>query len=266
MIGGSTPVIDGGTGNDLIQLLSAAPGTFGYAFTASTRVQGGTGYDTLELQRAPVMTFTSTTMLGIEHLLLDNGYDYDFTTVNATVASGARLLVDGSALTTGNYLHFNGAAETNGAFDFLGGDAQDVFAGGALADTFTGGWSGDTLTGGAGSDTFIYNGADESLFIHRDHITDFDASADHLQLDVDVAGINNAVSGAASTVTDIVNLANGHLTADHAMLVDVTSGALTGSTLLLIDANGTNGFQAASDYCIDVTGMTGTLNAADFIL
>ena len=266
MAGGGASVIDGGTGNDLIQLRTAAASTCGFAFNSTTQVQGGSGYDTLELYHVPITIFSAKTVAGIEHLMVDDGYDYDFTTVDATVASGARMTVDGSSLTVGNYLRFNGAAETNGAFDFLGGDANDVLVGGALADTFVGGAASDTLTGGAGADTFIFNEVADSLFLHRDRITDFNASADHIQLDVDVTGINARVSGSASNGSDLALLVKGHLTVDHAILVDVTGGSLSGSTFLLIDANHTAGFQGTADYCIDVTGMTGTLVGSAFIL
>jgi Ca2+-binding RTX toxin-like protein len=266
MAGAGPAVIDAGSGNDLIQLQSADASMYGYAFTAATRVQGGTGYDTLEVRQARVMTFTDTTVRGIEHLLMDDGFDYDFTSADATVASGARLLVDGLALSAGNFLHFNGAAETNGHFDFLGGDAKDIFIGGALGDTFTGGVSGDLLTGGAGADTFAYHETSDSKFSLRDHITDFNAAADHLQFDFAVAAVDAPVSGSASTAADLSALASGHMGVGEAILVTVTGGALAGSKLLLVDANGTAGFQGAGDFCIDVTGMTGTLDVGDFVM
>jgi hypothetical protein len=36
--------------------------------------------------------------------------------------------------------------------------------------------------------------------------------------------------------------------------------------VLLVDANHTDGYQSATDYCIDVTGMVGTLALSDFIM
>jgi hypothetical protein len=50
------------------------------------------------------------------------------------------------------------------------------------------------------------------------------------------------------------------------MLVNVTGGTLAGETLLVVDANGVAGYQAAADYVIDVTGIVGALTVADFIL
>jgi Ca2+-binding RTX toxin-like protein len=266
MAGAGALSIDGGAGNDLIQLLTADAATYGFAFRPTTQVQGGTGYDTLELSHIPVMTFTSTTVRGIEQMIVDDGFDYDFTSVDATVAAGARMLVDGAGLTLGNNLHFNGAAETNGAFDFLGGEGADVFTGGALADTLAGGGFRDTLTGGAGGDTFVFNGFDDSTFSHRDHITDFDTVSDRIQLDVEVTGVDTKVTGSASTAADVALLVKGHMGADHAILVGITGGTLAGMTLLLVDANHTANYQSAADYCIDVTGISGGLAVGDFIM
>ena len=69
-----------------------------------------------------------------------------------------------------------------------------------------------------------------------------------------------------STAGDLAALASGQLGAGHAILVTVTGGTLAGDTLLIVDANGVAGYQAAGDYVIDVTGIVGTLTVADFIL
>jgi hypothetical protein len=266
MYGRGPTTVDSGTGNDLIQFLSLDHATYGYAFSATDQIQGGTGYDTLEIKDAAALTFTATTVRGIEHMLLDDGFDYNFTSADATVASGARMLVDGSLLTAGNTLHFDASHETNGGYDFIGGDARDVFIGGALGDTFAGGAAADTLTGKGGADTFIFDSVADSQFTAMDRITDFNAAADHLQFDFAVSAVEAPVSGSASTSADLHALVNGHMGVGDAILVNVTGGSLVGSTLLLVDANGTAGFQGAGDFCIDVTGMTGTLDVGDFVM
>jgi hypothetical protein len=264
--GGGKPIISGGTGNDLIQLLTADSATYGFAFRSVVQVNGGAGYDTLEITKAPVMTFTGSTIQNVERLVVNDGFNYNFTSADLTVASGARLWVDGSALTGTSYFRFDGSAETNGAFDFTGGAGRDTFLGGAGGDTLTGGGEKDLLTGGAGADTFIYNGLTESKFSYRDQVTDFHTAADTFQFDVDVNAIDATVSGSISTGADLTALVNGHFGASHAMLVNVTGGTLNGQTLLLVDANGVAGFQSAGDYVIDVTGIVGTLTVADFIM
>lgn len=266
--GGGTgkTAISGGTGNDLIQLISLASGTYGFAFNALTQVNGSSGYDTLEISDAPVMTFTSLTVRGIDHLVVDDGFSYNFTSNQETVAAGARLWVDGGSLTGTQTFRFNGSAETDGAFDFTGGAYRDTFIGGAGADTFEGGLQRDFLTGGAGADTFIYGGSIESRWGTRDEITDFNTAADTFQLDVGVTAVDPTVSGSVSTIADLAALAtSGNFGASHALLVNVTGGTLNGHTLLLVDASNAAGLQS-TDYVIDVTGIAGTLTVADFIL
>lgn len=263
--GGGKTFISGGTGNDLIQLVSVAPGTYGYAFNSQVQVNGGQGYDTLEISNAPTMTFTGSTVTNVERIIVDDGYSYNFTSANGTVAAGARLWVDAGGLTGTHSIYFNGSAETDGAFDFTGGAYRDTFIGGAGNDTIEGGGQQDFLTGGGGSDTFIYEGSIDSRFGYRDHITDFNATMDKFQMDVAVTAIDPTVSGSVSTASDLATLVNGHFGASHALLVNVTGGALAGHTLLLVDDNGVAGYQNTADYVIDVTGMTGTLTTADFI-
>ena len=263
--GGGKSVIGGGTGNDLIQLVSLDSATYGYAFTSLTQVNGGSGYDTLEISNAPVTTFTGLSMKNVERVLVDDGFNYNFTSADGNVAAGARLWVDGGSLTGTHYIRFYGSAETDGAFDFDGGAYRDTFAGGAGADTFRGGGQQDLMTGGGGADTFIYDSFLDSKFGYRDQITDFNTAADSFQLDVAVTAIDSTVNGNVSTSTDLSALVNGQFFASHAMLVNVTSGTLSGRTLLLVDANGLDGFQSSADYVIDVTGMSGALTVADFI-
>lgn len=266
MLGGGRAIIDGGSGNDLIQLNTYDAAVYGNAFNSMTEVNGGTGYDTLEITRAPVMTFTANSVRNIEHFIVEDGYSYNFTSVDGTVSAGARMWVDGSALTGARSLRFNGSAETNGAFDFTGGAYRDTFIGGAGADTFDGGGQKDVLTGGAGADTFIYEGSTDSLFSYRDQITDFNTAADTFQMDVAVTGVDATVSGSVSSAADLAALVSGHLGASHAILVTVTGGTFAGQTLLVVDANNSAGFQSSTDYVMDVTGITGSLTVSDFIL
>ena len=262
--GGGRAALVGGAGNDLIQLVTADAAQYGYAFNALTEVNGGTGFDTLEISNAPVMAFTGLTVRNVESLVVDDGFNYDFTSVNATVTAGQRLAVDGGSLTGTHYIRFFGSAETDGAFDFTGGAYRDTFVGGAGNDTFSGGAQLDLMTGGAGADTFIYGGVIDSKFNFRDQITDFNTAADTFEFDVVVNAVDATVSGSVSSSTDLAALVSGQFGASHAIMVNVTGGTLAGKTLLLVDANNVAGLQAAADYVIDVTGIVGTLTLADF--
>ncbi len=59
MLGTGTATIDAGSGNDLVQLVTFDSVTYGYAFRSTVQVNGGSGYDILEVTRAPTMTFTN---------------------------------------------------------------------------------------------------------------------------------------------------------------------------------------------------------------
>jgi hypothetical protein len=68
------------------------------------------------------------------------------------------------------------------------------------------------------------------------------------------AGTDAAVtSGSLSTATfnnDLTTALAGHLTPDHAILFTATAGTLSGDTFLVIDGNGTAGYQAGADLVI----------------
>ena len=112
----------------------------------------------------------------------------------------------------------------------------------------------------------MFNAITDSLISARDRVTDFDTTADTFQLDVAVTGVDAGVTGAASTTVDLQGLVSGKLLANHAILVAVSSGALNGHSYVIIDHNAAANYQPGADYIIDVTGITGTLTAADFIV
>jgi Ca2+-binding RTX toxin-like protein len=266
MLGAGPVVIDGGTGNDLMQFISAVPGTYGYAFSAACKVEGGTGYDTVELTNIASVTLKATTLVNVERIAVMDGFDYDLKTVDANVASGKLLEVDAGTLGAAYKIDFDGSAETDGRFQFDGGAGADIFKAGAGADVLTGLGGADNLTGGGGADTFVFTDVTDSEFSARDRIMDFKAGTDELQFDFKVTGIDAAVGGGVSADGDLVALLAGHLEAHHAILVDVSSGALAGHKLLVVDGDGVDGFTAADDYVIDVKGISGNLKVTDFIV
>ncbi len=133
----------------------------------------------------------------------------------------------------------------------------------------------DTLTGGLGADTFIFQFG-QSTISTRDRITDFAINSDKIDL---LTQAGNAISApsnfsraANSTVTTLQNLinqvftdANGAITGNQglgvnsAALVQVTTGAIAGTYLVINDS--TAGFQSSNDLLINITGFTGTLPA-----
>ena len=145
-------------------------------------MDGGTGTDTVALTGNTLISATDfNNVSSIETIAVANTTtNVNITTVDALVDSGATLILDARSLTTG-VLTFNGAAETNGAFNITGGAGADTITGGAGADTITGGAGNDTITGGAGlgADTFVWKLNDGGLAGSpvTDTITDFNVAA-----------------------------------------------------------------------------------------
>jgi Ca2+-binding RTX toxin-like protein len=265
MYGAGRFTIDGGSGNDLIQLLTIDSATYGFAFRAQNRIDGGTGYDTLELSNSGTVALGSNTIKNVERIVVEDGFNYDLTTANANVAAGKQLYVDAGALTGGHRLQFDGSAETDGKFRFDGGTGKDVFTGGSGNDVLAGHKGADTLKGGAGADLFDYDRVGESVFANHDRVSNFVAGTDTFQLDVAVTGIDAAVGGVVSSASDLQTLVSGQLQAHHAIVVNATGGSFSGHKFLIIDANATANYQVNQDYVIDVTGLSGVLTTGDFI-
>ncbi|MCZ8365589.1 MAG: right-handed parallel beta-helix repeat-containing protein [Microcystis sp. LE19-251.1A] len=133
----------------------------------------------------------------------------------------------------------------------------------------------DNLTGGNGADTFIFQFG-QSTISASDSITDFAINTDKIDLLTQGGLPMNAPSSfsraADSTVTTLDNLinqvftdANGattgnqELAVNSAALVQVTTGAIAGTYLVINDS--TDGFQSSNDLLINITGFTGTLPA-----
>nr|WP_287232236.1 FG-GAP-like repeat-containing protein [Microcystis sp. Msp_OC_L_20101000_S702] len=133
----------------------------------------------------------------------------------------------------------------------------------------------DTLTGGLGADTFIFQFG-QSTISTSDRITDFAINSDKIDLLTQGGTATSAPSSfsraANSTVTTLQNLvnqvftdANGattgnqELAVNSAALVQVTTGAIAGTYLVINDS--TDGFQSSNDLLINITGFTGTLPA-----
>ncbi len=234
--GSGTDTIDGGAGKDRIVMAGN--------LTATDTIDGGDGKDTLMLAGTYTgLVCTDTTMTNVETIVFDKGH-YNLTTVDATVAAGATLTIDGSHLNNKSEVVFDGSAETDGHFVLIGGDSKDTFTGGDLSDT---------ITGAGGGDAFVYLDTNESTSTQFDKLIGFDAAADRFDLDVVVGGIDSTVAnGKLSMAHFDANLASAidgaHLAAGHAVLFDPTAGSFKGDVFLIVDANGVAGYQAGEDY------------------
>ena len=184
---------------------------FGAAFTSADRVDGGAGTnDQLGLQgdySTSPLTLGANSITGIEVIALLTGFSYDITTVDGNVAAGGLLKVQATSLAAGQSLHFNGSAETDGAFLIFGGDGDD------------------DLTGGAGNDAFFFG---PSQFNGSDHVNGGGGSNNQLGLDGDYT---ITLGGNFSNIQTVVLLHGPTGTPDH---FNVTANdALVGSNQIL---------------------------------
>ena len=214
----------------------------GAKLNAADRIDGGSGNDTVALagNYSGGVTFSATTMVKVEHLTLAGGFTYKLTTNDATVASGANLNVDATALGGGHKLTFNGAAETNGTFTLNGGGGNDALTGGAGGDVFYGGGGkdrfdlshggNDTAKGGSGNDTFIMGAA----------LTPFDqidggAGDDTLVLNGDYSG------GMYSNSLTMLNVETIRLADGHSYTFEPSKGVVPSGQVVTVDASALTG-------------------------
>ncbi|MCA2506290.1 MULTISPECIES: Calx-beta domain-containing protein, partial [unclassified Microcystis] len=156
-----------------------------------------------------------------------------------------------------------------------GNASNNNITGNSGINQINGGAGIDNLTGGLGADTFIFQFG-QSTISTSDRITDFAINSDKIDLLTQAGTATSAPSNfsraANSTVTTLQNLinqvftdANGattgnqELAVNSAALVQVTSGAIAGTYLVINDS--TAGFQSSNDLLINITGFTGTLPA-----
>ena len=112
-------------------------------------VDGGAGDDTMTLSGTSYSSATVVSKVtGIETIVLAGGFNYNFEPDDVTVAAGANLNVDASALGSGNSLTWDGNREIDGVFTITGGDN----------DIITGGYGRDVIRTGGGSTSLAYGG------------------------------------------------------------------------------------------------------------
>ena len=127
---------------------------------------------------------------------------------------------------------------------------------------------GDLLTGGNGADIYYYDDASQSTSLGFDTIFGFDDSADTIDVPFTVNGLAGPASGNLSNVSFDSDLSSAFagLTSHQAGMFTATGGDMAGRTFLVIDADGNAGYQAGSDYVIEiVTPVTPIDNPAIFV-
>jgi Ca2+-binding RTX toxin-like protein len=193
----------------------------------------------------------------IDMVLLGAGQDYNLIASEDNVAPGETMTIHGVQLGAGNNVIFDGSAETDGSFVFLGSQAGDTFLGGDGDDVIFGLGGGDTLAGGGGADRFVYLGASQSSGANYDTLGDFDPGADRIDLAGTVAGFGAAVTGGTlshATFDADLGTAMAGLGAAQAAWFAPDNGDLAGTIFLVVDANGVAGYQEGEDYVFAVGG------------
>jgi Ca2+-binding RTX toxin-like protein len=206
--------VDGGSGNDMITggkgadtLLGGAGDDTIYGSADDVRLDGGSGYDTLDLSAAT----------GPVRYLASYGgqltYWPDSTPQTYTVATGFEQVLGGAY---GDYL--------------FGGAYADTLNGAGGADHLTGGPGNDVLIGGDGADYFEFSYSDSGA----DRVMDFEFGQDHLffysvpqpSLDaIQVQGSDLVVPWSGGTVT-LVGL-GGLDPAAYSSLFTLTNGEIS---------------------------------------
>jgi Ca2+-binding RTX toxin-like protein len=145
--------------------------------------------------------------------------------------------------------------------DYLDGrEGSDTLIGGVGDDVLVSGRGKDTLTGGIGADDFNYKILTDSLLSEFDVITDFNANAGDLFLvPVPRAGFSNVGSvSSLSTAAIASKLTTTTFAANFA-----AQFTYNGRNFVAINDQ-VAGFNSGTDAVVEVTGLTGTLDATDF--
>lgn len=121
--------------------------------------EAGNDWVSLDGDYSSGIVFDSATIVSIETLSVTAGHNYKIKTDDGNVDAGQQLYVS-AGLGAGNYIIFDGSAETDGNFLFVGGLGNDLFTGGAGNDYFdASGGGNDKFYGGGGDDSVSFFGA-----------------------------------------------------------------------------------------------------------
>ncbi|MFM7875230.1 MAG: bluetail domain-containing putative surface protein, partial [Microcystis panniformis] len=250
-----------GTGNNLNNILTGNSG--------NNILTGNEGNDTLN------------GAAGIDTLIGGLGNDtYQVDSTNDTITElanqGSDTIQSSVTYSIANLDNIENLTLTgNTAINATGNTANNLIVGNSGNNQINGGAGIDTLTGGNGADIFIFQFG-QSTIAANDRITDFAINSDKIDLltegGLPMSAPSSFSRAANSTVTTLDNLinqvftdANGAITGNQelgvnsAALVQVTTGAIAGTYLVINDSAA--GFQSSNDLLINITGFTGTLPA-----
>lgn len=274
---GSTAGVSAGTAHTATVTLNGAENV-----SIASNVGTGGGVNTLgAVTLTPTAAVEAVTVTGNASLTL-GALTAD--SINASANTGGLVMVTGTVAAGGINITGTGAVDTlfgSANVDIIsGGAGNDRILIGAAADTS----QADVLTGGSGADTFVFDGAGALATLLTDSsqavaggpvvkITDFVAGTDKIGL-INAAGTIASVAvaatqtiGSAATIAAvyaaITPIAATAATVGSAAVIVVSSGAAAGTYLYINDA--TAGVSSTADMLINITGVSGTVGAADFV-
>lgn len=206
------------------------------------------------------VTLSATTLTNIQEFQVMAGHDYVIDFGKTHIDDNGGLLIEARGLTAGGTIKADISRVTGGAINFEGGPGNDSLTV-TSRDTFMRGSLGaDTLGGGAGYNIFAYTAVADSTGKTYDTVIGFDvADIDIFTFESDavsaIGGVDAMVrDGRLATGTFNADLkaaiGSAQLAAHHAALFKPDAGSLAGSVFLVVDANGTAGYQKDADVVI----------------
>ena len=232
--------------------------TFGLSGTnASSFALSGTG-----LQSSTDLTFLTNLAPGQYSFVVtatDGAGHFKTETFNVTVGQNSGDASTWFTVSSGTDISLG----LNGADVINGGDGDDALVGGQNGDTLNGQLGNDQLIGGAQGDNFVFD-TTLNATTNVDRILDFEAGnnggggVDKIVLDDDIF---TAFSLAGLTNAQFVSNGLGAAVGTGAQII---FNSATGT--LVYDSNGTQAGGATHFATLELSGMTGTLDASDFII
>jgi serralysin len=231
--------------------------SFGSQWSLGDEVNGGTGNDVVRLGGGGTKIIAQNGLTSVETIELGDSGDYTITFLSS--GKNDNLTVDGSDLSSSNFMTVDAGNEEKRAVTLLGGRASDHLTGGQDIDHLKGDRGLDFIDGEGGADIVVYTDIIQSTGINCDHVT-YDGK-DKFDLGVIVNSVQDILRNKFNGTTarkfndNLEEVVDGaELPAFSAVVLDVNQGDWSGHDFLIVDANGSAGFQADEDYVIEIIG------------
>jgi Ca2+-binding RTX toxin-like protein len=231
--GGADTVTIGQNGSDVVRTGAGADTVKVLGnLTAGCRIDGGADANTIVFNGdySEPLVLGPKTIRNFTVAQFAAGHDYNIVFDDATAPSGILMLIDGSALGTGDTLNIDGSAETTDGYEMYGGAGADILTGGAQFDRLNGGGGDDIIDLQAG-------GSDDSRGGDGDDVFVFGASYNFGEIVRGDAGFDTVtLEGDYSTTFSFFGMEYLLLAPGHDYLL--TIGLDTGTDLFEIDGSG----------------------------